>query len=169
LKLRHLGQAILLVFTFAAAVQLAAQQKAADLSFRDINGKAFRLSDLRGKVVLLNFWATWCVPCKAEMPDLVKHQRRYRSRGLRILGITYPPEETTAVRRFIKELKLNYPVITGTKETKQAFTTSETLPLTVIIDRAGNVRGIIEGVMYQDEFDKNVKPLLTLREAERNR
>jgi hypothetical protein len=73
------------------------------------------------------------------------------------------------VRRFIKDLKLNYPVITGTKETKQAFTTSETLPLTVIIDRAGNVRGIIEGVMYQDEFDKNVKPLLTLREAERNR
>ncbi|HYK22317.1 MAG TPA: TlpA disulfide reductase family protein, partial [Pyrinomonadaceae bacterium] len=79
--------------SFAAAIETTAQQKAPDLSFRDINGKTIRLSDFKGRVVLLNFWATWCVPCRAEIPDLVKLQRRYRARGLRIVGVTYPPEQ----------------------------------------------------------------------------
>jgi hypothetical protein len=64
------------------------------------------------------------------------------------------------VRSFTRKLKINYPVIIGSKETKQAFTSSETLPLTVVIDREGNIREIIEGIMYPDEFDEKVKPLL---------
>ena len=135
------------------------------LELRDIRGRVIQLSDYRGKVVLLNFWATWCVPCRTEIPDLVKDQRRYRARGLRILGITYPPEQTSEVRRFMRKLKINYRVVIGSKETKQAFTSSETLPLTVIIDREGNVRGIIEGVMYSDEFEEKVKPLLFVTAA----
>jgi peroxiredoxin len=137
-----------------------AQQKAPNLSLKDINGKTFRLADLRGKVVLVNFWATWCAPCRTEIPDLVKKQREYRRGGLRIIGITYPTEKLTEVRRFVRDLKINYPVAVGTKDTKQSFTSSETLPLTVIIDREGTIRGIIEGIMYTDEFEKQVKPLL---------
>jgi peroxiredoxin len=137
-----------------------AQQKAPDLSLKDINGKTFRLADLRGKVVLVNFWATWCAPCRTEIPDLVNKQREYRRAGLRIIGITYPPEKLTEVLRFVRDLKINYPVAVGTKDTKQSFTSSETLPLTVIIDREGTIRGIIEGIMYTDEFEKQVKPLL---------
>ena len=162
LRLRTL---FVLLAVFAAAIQATAQQKAPDLSFKDISGKTIRLSDLKGKVVLLNFWATWCVPCRAEIPDLVKMQRRYRARGLRILGITYPPEQKSAVRSFMRELKINYPVVIGSKETKQAFTSSETLPLTVVIDREGSIRGLIEGVMYSDEFEEKIKPLLLVTPA----
>ena len=149
-----------LLMVFAAAIGASAQQRAPNLSFKDINGRTIRLSDFRGKVLLLNFWATWCVPCRAEIPDLVKNQRRYRARGLRILGVTYPPERISEVRRFTRKFKLNYPVVIGSKETKQSFTSSETLPLTVVIDRQGNIRAIIEGVMYADEFEEKVKPLL---------
>lgn len=142
-------------------VEASAQQRAPDLSFKDINGKTIRLSDFKGKVVLLNFWATWCVPCRTEIPDLVKKQREYRRQGLRIVGITYPPERMTEVRRFARKLKINYPLSIGSKETKQTFTSSETLPLSVIIDQEGVVRGMIEGIMYSDEFEEKVKPLLS--------
>jgi len=157
LRLRTL---FVLLMVFAAAIEAMPQQKAPDLSFKDINGKTIRLSDFKGKVVLLNFWATWCVPCRAEIPDLVNKQRRYRARGLRILGLTYPPERRSQVRSFMRELKINYPVVIGSKEIKQAFTGSETLPLTVVIDQEGKIRATIEGIMYADEFDEKVKPLL---------
>ena len=138
----------------------SAQQKAPDLLLKDINGKTINIADLRGKVILVNFWATWCAPCRTEIPDLVRKQREYQTHGLHIIGITYPPEELSEVRRVRKELKMNYPVIIGSKETKSAFTSSETLPLTVVIDRDGNVREVIEGIMYSDEFEQKVKPLL---------
>jgi len=151
---------LLLVIIFAAAVAASAQQRAPNLSFKDINGKTIRLSAFKGRVVLVNFWATWCVPCRAEIPDLIKLQRRYRGRGLRIVGITYPPEQPSEVRSFTRELKMNYQVVIGSKENKQTFTAAETLPLTVIIDRKGNIREIVEGIMYPDEFNDKVKPLL---------
>ena len=144
----------------AVVAHAVAQQKAPDLALKDIDGKTFKLSDLRGRVVLVNFWATWCVPCRTEIPDLIKKQREYRRRGLRVIGITYPPQQLAEVRRFVRAVKVNYPIALGSQATKQVFTTSETLPLTVIIDRRGNISGIIEGVMYEDEFERQVKPLL---------
>jgi peroxiredoxin len=151
---------LVLVVVLAGVVHASAQQKAPDVSLKDVNGKTVTLSDFRGKVVLLNFWATWCTPCRTEIPDLVKKQRKYQSRGLQIVGITYPAEDVSEVRRFMRELKINYPVLLGSKETKHAFTTSETLPLTVIIDGEGKIRGMIEGIMYPDEFDEKVRSLL---------
>ncbi|MFN2595876.1 MAG: TlpA disulfide reductase family protein, partial [Pyrinomonadaceae bacterium] len=114
----------------------------------------------KGKVVLLNFWATWCPPCRAEMPDLVRMQREYAKQGLQVVGVTYPPETAARVRRFVRRLGVNYPVALGTKETKSAFTQSETLPVTVVIDRDGKVSDIIEGILLPDEFEQKVKPLL---------
>ena len=156
-----LRKVCLLSLIVFSVIDTSAQQKAPDLSLKDTNGNTIKLADLRGKVVLLNFWATWCVPCRTEIPDLVKKQREYRRDGLQIIGITYPPEKMNEVRRFARELKINYQVVIGSKETKREFTSSETLPLTVIIDREGTIRGIIEGIMYSDEFDEKVKPLLS--------
>ena len=157
---KQIAQTLFLVVAVLALVlNASSQEKAPDLSLKDINGKTVKLSDLRGKVVLLNFWATWCAPCRIEIPELVKKQHEYESR-LRIIGITYPPAELSEVRLFVRNMKISYPVVIGAKKTKLAFTMSETLPLTVIIDREGKIRGIIEGIMYADEFDEKVKPLL---------
>ncbi len=135
-------------------------QKAPPLALKDLQGRNLRLSNYKGKVVLINFWATWCPPCRAEMPDLIKMQREYRSRGLQVIGVTYPPQTAGEVRRFIRKLRVNYPVALGTKETKTLFDQSETLPVTVIIDREGNFRELIEGILLPEEFEQKIKPLL---------
>ena len=153
--------------TWVAALLLASAvahaqeaRKAPALILKDIRGQSIRLGDYKGKVVLLNFWATWCPPCRAEIPDLVKAQRRYAKRGLRVVGVTYPPETLRGVRRFGRRLGVNYPIALGTKETRMLFDKGETLPLTVVIDRGGNVREIIEGILLPDEFEQKVLPLL---------
>lgn len=133
---------------------------APDLALKDVAGRTLRLSDYKGKVVLLNFWATWCAPCRAEMTDLVKWQREYGPRGLQIIGVTYPPQELAEVRKFTKSIKVNYPIALGDKETKALFDKEDILPITVVIDRKGVVREIIQGIMFPEEFEQKVKPLL---------
>jgi thiol-disulfide isomerase/thioredoxin len=152
----------MLAMLLALSVNLYGQgaQKSPPLTMKTLQGRKFKLSDYRGKVVLLNFWATWCPPCGAEMPDLIKMQREYGSKGLQVIGITYPPQEAAEVRRFIRKLKVNYPIALGTQETKALFAQTEVLPLTVVIDRQGNVRELIEGILLPQEFEQKIKPLL---------
>jgi thiol-disulfide isomerase/thioredoxin len=152
---------LLLVVSVSAGAQ--SSQAAAAPALNDIHGRPFKLADYKGKVVLVNFWATWCQPCRTEIPDLIKKQREYRDKGLQIIGVTYPPESILEVRRFVRKIRLNYPVAIGTKATKTVFTSSETLPMTVVIDRDGSVRDVIEGIMYLEEFEQTVKPLLSRR------
>jgi thiol-disulfide isomerase/thioredoxin len=130
------------------------------LELRDVEGRALRLSDYKGKVVLLNFWAMWCAPCRAEMPDLVRWQREYKSKGLQVIGVTYPPEDLAEVRAFIKSIKVNYPVALGEGQTKAIFDKGGTLPITVVIDKKGMVREVIQGVIFPEEFEQKVRPLL---------
>lgn len=130
------------------------------LVLRDINGRSISLSNYRGKVVLLNFWATWCPPCRAEIPELVSWQRKYRSRGLQVIGVTYPPQKLSEVRRFVRREKVNYPIGLGTRRMKLLFTQSETLPITIVIGKDGKIRDIIEGILLPEEFEQKVKPLL---------
>ena len=139
---------------------LGQAEPAPALQLQDLRGRRHRLRDYKGKVVLLNFWATWCPPCRAEMPDLVRWQRRYGRSGLQVVGITYPPTVRAQVRRFTRRLKLNYPILLGTRATKALFDPGETLPLTVVIDRQGTVRAVIQGIVLPEEFAAKVQPLL---------
>ncbi|MBD0372439.1 MAG: TlpA family protein disulfide reductase [Pyrinomonadaceae bacterium] len=151
---------VLLLAAFPVVVIAQGRSKAPSLELRDLRGRTVRLSDYKGKVVLLNFWATWCPPCRAEMPDLVKWQREYRSRGLQVIGVTYPPTETSEVRQFVRTVKVNYPILFGSAETKALFEQSDTLPVTVVIDRDGNIDDLIQGIILPEEFEQKVKPLL---------
>ena len=144
----------------AVASVLGQEGKAPQFKLADVNGRTVRLSNYQGKVVLINFWATWCPPCRAEMPELVRLQRVHAKEGLQIIGITYPPEQRDRVRRFARSLKVNYPIILGTRELKARFSSDETLPLTVVIDRDGKVSEIISGILLREEFDEKIKPLL---------
>ena len=136
------------------------EKPAPKLELKDVEGRVLRLSDYKGKVVLLNFWATWCAPCRAEMPDLVKWQREYKSQGLQVIGVTYPPEELAEVLEFIKSIKVNYPVALGDEQTKAGFDEGETLPVTVVIDKKGVICEVIQGIIFPVEFEQKVKPLL---------
>jgi thiol-disulfide isomerase/thioredoxin len=155
------------VLVFATIIILCAsagvpgqETSAPQFALKDLNGSTVRLRAYRGKVVLINFWATWCPPCRAEMPDLVRLQREHAKQGLQIIGITYPPEDETEVRRFARSLKVNYPIILGTRQIKARFSSDENLPLTVVIDRDGKVSDIISGILLRQEFDEKIKPLL---------
>jgi thiol-disulfide isomerase/thioredoxin len=136
------------------------EKPAPKLELKDVEGRALRLSDYKGRVVLLNFWATWCAPCRAEMPDLVKWQREYKGKGLQVIGITYPPEELAEVREFIKSIKVNYPVALGEEQTKSMFDEGDVLPVTVVIDKKGMIREVIRGIIFPEEFEQKVTPLL---------
>ncbi len=155
---------ILTIFTVAFVLSLFAQDgtalKAPSIALKDLTGKNVKLSDFKGKIVLLNFWATWCVPCAAEVPELVKWQEQYKDGGLQIIGITYPPTNAAKVRRFVRRNRINYPILFGSKATKKLFEPSDTLPVTVIIDKQGNIAGRIDGVIFADEFDQKIQPLL---------
>lgn len=143
---------------------LGQQAKAPSLTLKSIEGSTIRLSDYQGKVVLINFWATWCPPCRAEMPELVRLQQEYGKRGLQIIGITYPPERRRRVRKFARSVKVNYPIALGTHQTRALFSEDETLPLTIIIDRRGLLHGVISGILLPKEFEEIVKPLLLLQD-----
>lgn len=151
---------IAVLLSFLPIVALGQESRPAELNFKDIHGRYVRLSDYRGKVVLVNFWATWCPPCKAEIPDLIRLQREYGSAGLQVIGVTYPPQDLATVRRFVRSVKMNYPVGLGTKKTKLLFTQSETLPMTIVIGKDGRVRDIIDGILLPEEFEQKIKPLL---------
>ena len=151
---------IITLLLLVPGVASAQTTRAPTLVLRDINGRSLSLSNYKGKVVVLNFCATWCPPRRAEVPELVKWQREYRSRGLRIIGVTYPPQKLSEVRRFVRKEKVNYPVGLGTKKMKLLFTRSEALPMTIVIGKDGRIQDIIEGILLPEEFEQKIKPLL---------
>ena len=136
------------------------KESAPDFALRDLRGRTVRLEAFRGRVVLINFWATWCPPCRAEMPELVRLQKEYEARGLQVIGVTQPPYARGVVRRLARRFKINYPIVYGTRETALAFGAGEVLPTTVVIDREGRVRAHILGILEQEEFAEQIEPLL---------
>jgi len=153
---------LLIAEPIVAVAQSAASQEAAAPAFalNDLRGRTVRLKDYQGKVLLINFWATWCAPCRAEMPEMVKLQQAYKSRGLQIVGITLPPMSRKNVRRIVRQLKINYPLLFGTRGVAARYDVAEVLPLTIVVDRAGKIRARILGILEPEEFEQSIKPLL---------
>jgi cytochrome c biogenesis protein CcmG, thiol:disulfide interchange protein DsbE len=160
---------VLLLAGLAHGVCLAAvtgaslvNKKAPELTRKDLNGHEVSLRGLRGKVVLLNFWATWCAPCQLEMPVFAKWQQQYGPQGLQIVGISMDDEAAPA-RRLVNKLKLNYPIAMGDAELGTRYGGVLGLPLTYLIDRNGVVRVRFDGETDAGKIEKQVRLLLDQR------
>jgi peroxiredoxin len=139
----------------ASAVQAPAP--APDFALPDAQGNEIKLSDLKGKVVLLNFWATWCAPCKIEMPWFVEFQRDYKDRGFAVVAVSLDEEGWEVVKPFAESLKLNFPVVVGDDELADKFGGIAALPTTFIINREGKIitqhTGLVSKGDYKDEIE----------------
>ena len=137
-------------------------KKAPEFTRRTLTGKKVDLARLRGKVVLLNFWATWCAPCQVEMPVFVEWQRTYGEQGLQVIGISMDDEAGPA-RRLYKRLNLNYPVAMGDEELGMLYGGVLGLPMTYLIDRDGVVRAQYQGETDLKAMEMQVKEMLAKR------
>ena len=138
-----------------------------DLTLKDLFGAEQRLSAHRGRIVVLNFWATYCVPCRTEMPDLAAIQNDYAALGVQVVGAsTDAAEDRAKVMQFIKEVKVNFPVWTGaTAADMTRFGLGSALPGTVIIGRDGKVVKVISGVVKLPELKKQIDSMLAAAAA----
>ena len=130
-----------------------------DLAMKDMDGKDFKLANQKGKVVLLNFWATWCGPCVAEIPDFVKVYEEHKDRGFLIVGVL-TEDGVDQARVFASEKKMTYPVTLITPEMEEAYGPLFGLPTSVLIARDGSVCLRRPGALSKEELEKEVKRLL---------
>jgi peroxiredoxin len=130
-------------------------------SLPDANGKIVRLSDLKGKVVLLDFWATWCAGCKVEIPWYVEFQRKYHARGLASIGMAMDEEGWEKVKPYLAEHPISYPIVIGNLDLLQKrFGLAPNLPITLLIDRRGKVAESHVGMVTKAAFERDIRQLL---------
>ncbi len=143
-----------------ASLLLAAPQANLKFSFKDLDAKTVSLSSYKGKVVILDFWATWCVPCKAEIPGFIELQKKYGSRGLQVVGLSVDDSLNTA-KKYAIEMKMNYPVLLaeGREDILKAYDPIPSIPVSVVIDRQGRIAARHEGIASTDVFEKEILPL----------
>ena len=136
------------------------ERKAApEFELKDADGKTVRLSDYKGKVVLLDFWATWCGPCKIEIPWFIEFERHYKDRGFAVVGVSMDEEGWTVVKPFVSELAINYRILQGNDSTADLYGGVNALPTTFLIDREGRVAWKHEGLAGKDDFEDRIKTL----------
>jgi peroxiredoxin len=134
---------------------------APDFELADLDGKKIRLADLRGKAVLLNFWATWCPPCKIEMPWFVDIQKQYGPQGLQIVGVAMDTGNAhDDVAKFAKEMGLNYTVLLGNDKVADQYGGVDSLPTTFYIGRDGKIVTRVFGLVSHSEIEENVRTAL---------
>ncbi len=147
----------------AGYVKPADRRMAPDFELNDVSGKPVRLSELRGSVVLLNFWATWCAPCGLEIPWFIEFQGNYRSRGFGVLGVSLDEDGWTAIQPYIEQRKVNYRVVAGNDEIAQMYK-AESLPMTFIVDRSGRIASTHVGLCSKNEYQSVIQTVLTEEE-----
>ena len=140
-------------------------KEAPDFVLHDLEGKQVKLSDFRGKAVLLNFWATWCGPCKVEMPWFVEMQKQYGPQGLEIIGVALDDSGKEAIQKFAKEMGVNYLILQGHDAVGDAYGALG-LPTTYFIDRTGKIIDSDSGLVSRSEIEENVKKALSDGKAE---
>jgi peroxiredoxin len=144
----------------AASVSPSKDRKPApDFALKDVNGQTVHLSDYRGKVVLLDFWATWCGPCKIEIPWFQEFERQYKDKGFAVLGVAMDEEGWQVVKPFAQHVGINYRLVIGDDSIADLYSI-EAWPTTLLIDRDGNVAAVHVGLSGKNEFEDGIQELL---------
>jgi len=161
-----LAISLMLVFAYKATGKQPAENNgptgagkpAPEFALQSLDGKTIKLSDLRGKAVVVNFWATWCQPCRVEMPWFVDMQKQYGPDGLQILGINADEDANKEeLEKFARGMGVNYPVLLGSEQVEQAYGGIQFLPITVYVDRDGNVVDKVFGLKGRGEIEDDIK------------
>jgi cytochrome c biogenesis protein CcmG, thiol:disulfide interchange protein DsbE len=149
--------AIILISLFLISPLFA--KKAPDFTFKNLDGKEISLSDYKGKVIMVNFWATWCGPCIHEMPDLEKLYQTYKKDGLQIIGLTVS-SKAKQIPIKIKKTGVTYPILLNAESAVASYGGFGSIPHTFIINRAGEIVKVIEGGRSYKDFEAIIKKLL---------
>ena len=164
--------AVVLLAVVSVRGEQAVGSAAPQFSLKDLKGADVTMAQQRGKVTIVNFWATWCGPCKAEMPILMRLQKVHGPAGLVVLGVSMDEEGASVISPWLqktkfvvdgKQIPMNFPILLGTPQVSTAFGEIEALPATFIIDRQGKIVQRIDGPIEFKDVDKTVKPLLAAR------
>lgn len=140
-----------------------------DVTFKDLTGKDVSLASLKGKVVVVNFWATWCEPCRVEIPWMIGFQQKYGDKGFTMLGVAMDDEGKSVVEPFVQKtqfdvdghsLAMNYPIVLGNDDLAAKFGGLIGLPTTVVISRDGKIHRRFMGLVSHNELEKEINALL---------
>ena len=172
---RTLGTSLLLISGLVVGCSSApkAQQHldrkpAANFTLSDASGAKVALSDYKGKVVLLNFWATWCGPCKVEIPWFMEFNKTYKDRGLAVVGVSLDDDGWKSVKPYLAQKKIDYTVVVGNDAVSKSYGDVDSLPTTFIIDQDGRIAFMHTGLVSKDTYEKEIQSLLGEQRAALN-
>jgi peroxiredoxin len=135
-------------------------KKPPDFTLKDANGKSLRLSAYKGDVVLLNFWATWCGPCKTEIPWFIDFEKEFQRQGFTVLGVSMDEDGWKVINPYVAEHKINYPIVLANEEVNELYGGIEALPTTLLIGRDGKVAFLHAGLISREDYEKEIRKLL---------
>ncbi len=153
------GSAFLRQTASADVAAVSARPAAPTFTLHDANGATINLADYKGKVVLLDFWATWCTGCKLEIPWYIEFQEKYSGRGLASIGVAMDDEGWRKVKPYLVEHPINYPIVIGDAAFGRRFGITA-LPVTLLIDREGRIADSHSGVVVKDAWEQEIQALL---------
>jgi len=152
--------ALCLAFAQPRVYALDQGEKAPNFALKTYDGKTVELKKLEGKVVVVNFWATWCPPCRAEIPGMVEVYGKYKSKGLEIVGVSLDRGGWNQVKPFVQKMNIPYPVVMDDGKLLDQYGGIDAIPTTFIVDRKGNIVKKHIGYYSKESFEAQVKSLL---------